>query len=71
MSPRRSTDRTTPWASSGRKRHDELDAGTLDPVLRAVQTHAAANDEARKSVNYVERFGDFWERRSAAREAAT
>jgi hypothetical protein len=40
------------WA---RERHDELDAGTLDAVLRALQTHAATNDEARKCLEYVER----------------
>jgi hypothetical protein len=40
------------WA---RERHDELDAGDLDAVLRALRTHATANDEARKCVDYVER----------------
>jgi hypothetical protein len=46
------TDRARQWA---RERHDELDAGTLDAVLRALQPHAVANDEARKCVEYVER----------------
>ena len=40
------------WA---RERHDELDAGALDAVLGALRTHAAATDEARKCVEYVER----------------
>ncbi len=40
------------WA---RERHDELDAGDLDAVLCALRTHAAANDDARKCVDYVER----------------
>ncbi len=40
------------WA---RERHDELDAGDLDAVLGALRTHAAAHDEARKCVDYVER----------------
>jgi hypothetical protein len=46
------SDRGTQWA---RARHAELDAGQLDAVLRALQAHAAANDEARKCVEYVER----------------
>jgi Uncharacterised protein family (UPF0236) len=46
------TDRARQWA---RGRHDELDAGTLDAVLRALQTHAAANDAARQCVEYVQR----------------
>jgi hypothetical protein len=41
-----------PWA---RARHDELDVGQLDAVLRALQPHAGTNDEARKCVEYVER----------------
>ena len=40
------------WA---RARHDELDAGDLDAVLCALRTHATANDDARKCVDYVER----------------
>ena len=40
------------WA---RERHEELDAGDLDAVLCALRTHAAANDDARKCVDYVER----------------
>jgi hypothetical protein len=43
------------WA---RERHDELDAGDLDAVLHALRTHAVANDEARKCVDYVERNRD-------------
>ena len=46
------TARATQWA---RARHDELDAGQLAAVLRALQTHAVAHDEARKCVEYVER----------------
>ena len=40
------------WA---RERHDELDAGDIDAVLGALRPHAAANEEARKCVDYVER----------------
>ena len=40
------------WA---RARHDELDAGDLDAVLCALHTHAAAHDDARKCIDYVER----------------
>ena len=40
------------WA---RARHDELDAGDLDAVLRALRIHAPANEEARKCADYVER----------------
>jgi len=46
------TDLGKQWA---RERHDELDAGQLDAVLRALQTHAATNDAARKCVEYTER----------------
>ncbi len=46
------SDRARAWA---RERHDELDAGDLDAVLCALRTHAAANDEARKCVDDVER----------------
>ena len=38
-----------------KQRHDALDAGALDAVLGALRTHAAANDEALKCVDYVER----------------
>ena len=41
-----------PWA---RARHDELDAGQLAAVLRALHPHVGTNDEARKCVEYVER----------------
>ena len=41
-----------PWA---RARHDELDAGQLDAILRALRPHAAENDEARKCGEYVAR----------------
>jgi len=40
------------WA---RARHDELDAGQLAAVLRALQPHAGTNDEARKCGEYIER----------------
>ena len=39
-----------PWA---RARHDELDAGDLDAVLRALAVHADAVDDARKCVEYL------------------
>ena len=38
------------WA---RQRHDELDAGDIDAVLRALAVHADTVDEARKCVQYV------------------
>lgn len=40
------------WA---RHRHDELDAGDLEAVLGALRTHAAAHDEARQCLDYVDR----------------
>ncbi|MFI4978593.1 MAG: ISKra4 family transposase, partial [Solirubrobacterales bacterium] len=40
------------WAH---KRHVELEAGDLDTLLRALRTHASANDEARKCIDYIER----------------
>ena len=39
-----------PWA---RARHDELDAGDIDAVLRALAVHADAVDDARKCVEYL------------------
>ncbi len=38
------------WA---RQRHDELDAGDVDAILRALAIHAEADDEVRKCVDYV------------------
>ena len=35
-------------------RHDELDAGKLDDLRAALAAHAAANDEARKCIGYVD-----------------
>jgi len=46
------SDLGTQWAH---QRHAELDAGDLDAVLRALQPHAAAHDEARKCGEYIER----------------
>jgi len=40
------------WAQ---KRHTELEAGDLDALLRALQTHALVNDDARKCADYIER----------------
>lgn len=40
------------WAG---RRHDELDEGRLDELIRALRRHADANDEARKCVEYVTR----------------
>ena len=39
------------WA---RERHDQLDAGDIEALLLALRTHAPANDEARKCVEYIE-----------------
>jgi len=39
------------WAKA---RHDELDAGDVEAVLRALRVHADADEEARKCVEYVE-----------------
>jgi hypothetical protein len=44
--------RAAAWA---RARHEELDAGTLHAIVRALRAHAPANDEARKCLEYVER----------------
>jgi len=38
------------WA---KQRHDELDEGRLDDLLRAVETHAAHCEEARKGRDYI------------------
>ncbi len=38
------------WA---RERHDELDAGDVEAVLRALRVHAS-NDEARRCIDYVD-----------------
>jgi hypothetical protein len=40
------------WA---RERHAELDAGDLPAVVRALETHAPAHDEARKCGEYIQR----------------
>jgi len=40
------------WA---KQRRDELDEGKIDDVLAALRVHAAANDEARKCLDYVAR----------------
>ncbi len=39
------------WA---RERHDELDAGDIEAVLRALRAHSPKDDEARKCVDYVD-----------------
>jgi hypothetical protein len=39
------------WA---RERHDELDAGDINGVLKALRLHSPKDDEARKCVGYVE-----------------
>jgi hypothetical protein len=46
------SDLSTRWA---RERHDELDTGTLDAILRALQPHTAAHAEARLCIEYVKR----------------
>jgi hypothetical protein len=38
------------WA---KRRHDELDEGTLDALLQALRIHAETTDEARKCLDYV------------------
>lgn len=40
------------WA---KQRRDELDEGNIDAVLAALRIHVAANDEARKCLDYVTR----------------
>jgi len=50
----------------GRQRHDELDAGDTEAVLRALRVHSPKDDEARKCVDYVQRnrqrmrYSQFW-----------
>ena len=39
----------------GRQRHDELDAGDIEALLRALRVHAPKDEEARRCVNYVQR----------------
>lgn len=39
------------WA---RQRHDELDAGNIEAVLRALRVHSPQDEEARKCVDYVD-----------------
>jgi len=39
----------------GRKRHDELDAGDLKAVLKALRRHSPKDDEARKCIEYIDR----------------
>lgn len=46
------TDLAKQWA---RKRHDELDAGDIKAILRALRRHSPKDDEARKCVEYIER----------------
>jgi len=45
------SDLAEPWA---RERHDELDAGDIEAVLRALRAHSPKDDEARKCVDYVD-----------------
>ena len=46
------TDLAKQWA---RKRHDELDAGDIKAILRALRRHSPKDDEARKCVEYIDR----------------
>ena len=46
------TDLGEQWA---KQRRDELDEGKLDAMLAALRVHAAANDEARKCLDYITR----------------
>ena len=39
----------------GTLRHDDLDEGRFDELLEAIRTHAAANEEARKNLDYFTR----------------
>jgi hypothetical protein len=39
------------WA---RQRHDELDAGDIEPILSALRVHSPKDEEARKCIDYVE-----------------
>lgn len=43
------------WAKN---RHDDLDEGRFDTLLEAIGTHAAANEEARKNLDYFTRNRD-------------
>lgn len=43
------------WAS---ERHDELDAGDIDAILRSLRAHAPQDEEARKCIGYVEENRD-------------
>lgn len=45
------TDLGKQWA---RERHDELDAGAIEVLLRALRVHSPKDEEARKCVDYVE-----------------
>ena len=38
----------------GAQRHDELDAGATDDILKALAVHDRSNEEARKCVGYIE-----------------
>ena len=44
------SDSHKPWAKA---RHDELDPGDIDAVLRALTVHADAVEEARQCVDYI------------------
>ena len=46
------TDLAQQWAS---ERHDELDAGDIDAIIKALRLHSPKDDEARKCIDYVER----------------
>jgi hypothetical protein len=46
------SDLAAQWAS---QRHEELDRGHLDALLRALEGHAPIHDEARKCLQYVTR----------------
>lgn len=45
------TDLARQW---GRKRHDQLDAGDIQAILKALRRHSPKDDEARKCVEYIE-----------------
>ncbi len=45
------SDLTLHWR---RQRHDELDSGDLDAILRALEPHASSCDEARKALGYFD-----------------
>ena len=46
------TDLAQQWAS---ERHDELDVGDIDAIIKALRLHSPKDDEARKCIDYVER----------------